>query len=301
MTATMLLSGMPHGPVYAAWHEQQPGSGVAAHYVHLTGFGGDNEINLKNLLNTRQACVRLKTEMGQLFQPLPPDKIPKIVVSFEVEIYYTANRTLDVQQSALYSIDMANCALVSTPSKILKLRSSLGRCDIDLIKKEARGQCDAAAHARASAWSETKLVRPAIPSVDMDKVLANMRAQVQTQSDQLKQQSSIKPQSVQGGQALKADTRTIAGTTCVLHRNAAAQAELCVAHPAQSMTEPLSPYPIPAAHLNGGVPGVLVDVKTPALTLRADHVTWNMSVSADVFSLPSGIDVRNILGVPGWK
>ena len=71
----------------ADWHDQQPGSGVAAHYVRLSGFGGDNEVNSRNLLVTYKACAETQAAFGRPFESLPAQGLPAIVSTHDIEIY----------------------------------------------------------------------------------------------------------------------------------------------------------------------------------------------------------------------
>ena len=284
MVATLLATQA----ALAAWHDQQPGSGVAAHYVRLSGFGGDNVVNNRNLLVTYRACTETQTALGRPFESLPAQGMPAIVSTHEIEIYYSTNRTLTIKQGTLFSIDGKTCALVITPHRFLELRSGAGRCDIDLLKNKAVGNCDASAHAQATGWSGVKQPSASMSAMDLDKVPAQTRVQVRTQLDELRRRSA--PTTPDAG-SHSTETKEVANTGCQVYRNLTVATELCVANPTPTALNPLAPYPIPAAPLNAGIPGILIAAKTPALTLVAQEVRWNLSVSPDLFNLPT--DARN--------
>lgn len=279
-----------------AWHDSHPGSGVAVHYVRLTGYGGDNEVNRKNLIETHKACADTQAAFGKLAKALPPEGVPAVISTQEIEIYYASNRTLTIKQGTLYDIDRGNCALIAIPHRILELRSAAGRCDIDLIKKEARGQCDAAAHERAAASSMTYAPSGKAPAVDLSKVPPQMRAQVEAQLERLKQMPRAQQDAPTAGIAATGQRKTLANTPCEVHRHEALQSMLCIATPAPSPERPLNPYPIPAAPLNGGIPGLLMAAKTPALTLQAQQVLLNLSVPRDLFAIPADVKINSGAG-----
>ena len=279
----------------AAWHDQQPGSGVAAHYVRLSGSGGDNEVNRRNLLVTYKACAETQAAFGRPFESLPAQGLPAIVSTHEIEIYYAANRTLTIKQGTLYSIDSTTCAVVATAHRFLELRSGAGRCDIDVLKNKAVGNCDASAHAQAAAWSGAGQASASMSAVDMGKVPAQMRAQVQVELDRMAKRDA--PASIDGS-IEPIETREVANTVCTVHRNRAVMSELCVANPMPTALNLFTPYPIPPAPLNGGIPGILIAAKTLALTLVAQEVQWNISVSPSLFNIPRNVRVRTMQGRP---
>lgn len=233
----------------AAWHETFLGDGVAVHYVRLTGHGGDNEANRRNVLAMHQGCVDVNTAMGNPSKPLPAGGVPPVVSTKEIEIYYAANRTVTIKQGTLYDIDLTDCALVGTVHHIVEFAWYGGSCDADLIRKQARGFCDAA----ALAASAVAPLRPVSPNLGSE------------------------------------ETRVVAGTPCQVHRFDP-RYERCIAHPGPLQAS--NPNPIPAAPFNGGVRGLLLEANTPALTLRAQEVRMNLSVSNELFLLPPGMKIN---------
>lgn len=292
--AVILLMASRHAE--PAWHDVHPGSDVAVHYVRLTGYGGDNDVNRKNLIDTYRACADLQAGLGKPVKALPPEGAPAVVSTQEIEIYYAANRTLTVKQGALYDIDRGTCALVAIPHRMLELRSAAGRCDIDLIKKEARGQCDASAHERAAALSSASAPDAKVPAIDLGKVPPRMRAQVEAQLERLKQLPGREQTAPAAESPAILQRKTLVNTPCEVHRHEALRSTLCIARLASSPERLLNPYPIPAAPLNGGIPGLLMEAKTPALTLQAQQVQLNLSVSKTLFEIPADVKVKSGTG-----
>lgn len=274
--------------VYAAWHDQLNGSGVAAHYVRLSGHAGDNKVKLQNLIEMREACVRVNRDMGRPVQTFDVNSYPALVTVIDLEIYYSANRTLDVFQSLHHSIDLSSCALEVTAAKKLTLRSGAGKCDVDLVKKTAIGNCDAQAHATALAWqgNTTQLAT----SVDMDKVPSQFREQVIASLKQMQNANSHESQSKELVQPLKQGKRLI-DVDCQVYKHSQLNHEVCIAQPNATSKPGINPYPIPASPLSAGISGILLESKSPALSISAQQVDWNLSVSPDVFKIPTGIQL----------
>ena len=272
---------------HAAWHDEHPGLDLSVHYVHLTGHDGDNVVNRRNLLADHQACVDQHTAFGQPASPLPPSGIPPVIVAEDIEIYYASNRVLTVSQSTIYFIDQADCALKAKSKRMLKWNSVIGRCDIDLSTKKAIGACDEKAQEQAPNSTMAKIAPAKLPAVDLNKLSPQVRAQVAAQLDRLNRL----PQGPAGlyGAALlpTGGYKTIVHYQCTSYRADALRAELCIAHPQSS-------FPIPAAPLNAGIPGLLLDADTPALTLHAQEVRMDMAVSKAIFAIPPGVQVTNV-------
>ncbi|RZI43942.1 hypothetical protein EGT07_00460 [Herbaspirillum sp. HC18] len=273
------------------WHDKFLGADVPVHYVHLTGYGGNNDTNRKNITETHKACFSLHMSLGKPAIPLPPEGVPPIISTQDVELYYASNRTLTFKQGTLYDIDGETCALRASPHKVLELRSSAGRCDIDLIRKEAVGQCDAIAHRRAPASVSPGRDGARVPIVDFSKVPPEMRAKVEEQLAKLKRESGAETGMQPAGTGLR---KTVAGIACEVHRHEPLQSTLCIAKPVPLPDRPLNPYPIPAASLNGGVPGLLVEAETPTLILHAKEVRLNIAVSEDLFAIAPDVKVRPV-------
>ncbi|MHB1232073.1 MAG: hypothetical protein ACYCZQ_05765 [Burkholderiales bacterium] len=273
--------------VHAAWHDEHPGAELQVHFVHLTGYAGDNAVNRRNLLDEHKACVDLNRSLGRPARPLPPDGIPANAHPEDVEIYYSPNRTLTVTKGTLYKINFDTCALTAFPHHRLELHSAIGRCDIDLIQREARGVCDDRAHARAPNTTLAHLAPTEVPPVDLDKVPPAMRAQVAAQLERLKNLPQG-PKNLYGAALVATGAyKDIAGYRCESYRADALKSERCIAHPH-------SPFPIPAASFNAGIPGLLLDMENTGWTLRAQEVRMNIWVSKDLFVVPAGLKMKSI-------
>lgn len=268
----LVLSAAAHAAPVS--RDAYPGS-VLVHYVKLTGHGGDNDEQRRALLLEYEGCVGRNKVLGRAVQPLQADQIPAVRLPVEHEIYYSANRTLSVKRGVLYIIDQANCALRTREHHMQILRSSIGKCDIDVIRNEARGRCDSAAHARASASDSASAADAS--AVDMGKVPSYLRAQVETQIKQTRQQLQ------------RSGTKTVAGHQCTVYRLESGHSEKCVANPP-------SPFAIPAAPFNEGLPGILLAVTQPAMTLEAQQVTLNLRVSENLFTVPAGAKIYSAAG-----
>ena len=270
---TILTAFAPHAG--AAWHDQFAGHDVKSHYVHLTGYGGNNTANLKTLWTEYKACADLHKTLGQPFESLSSDDIPPIVQSEDVEIYYSAVRTVTFVKAIRYQIVPTNCALTHFLYQTLDLRSSIGACEMDLIKKEARGVCNSDAHRHASAASTGPKTAP----IDMSKVPLNMQAQVQAQIDRMAQLRS-KPNS---GPPASGIVKDIAGYPCDVFISVT-NSQKCIAHPK-------SDFVIPGARFNLEKGGLLLEVKSPAMTLTAQEVVMNMTVSESLFAVPEDMKI----------
>lgn len=281
---TVMLPRAAHASI-----DGQTEGSVPVHYVRLTGYGGDNDVNRKNLITDQHACVRVLAAFGRSAKALAPNEVPAVIAVVETEIYYAANRTLTINQGILHAIDDDTCALIEIPHRIAKLASSIGRCDIDLIKKVARGQCDAAQHEQAIA--HTTRVRP--PKVDLDKVPLAMRAQVKAHIERLQQLGQATPEMPEAA-ASEAERKVVAGMPCEVHRNDAVNVALCIASRPASGTRPLVPYPIPIAPYNGGNPGILLETRSPAITQQAQQVRLNISVPRALFMIPADVTIKTI-------
>ena len=238
----------------AAWHDRYPDDGpqLPVHYVHLTGHGGDNDANRANLLARQHACVDMMKVLGKSVKSMSADELPAVISVHDIEIYYAAQRTLTVSQGTLFDINRDDCTVLPVPHHIVHFAWTAGRCDVDLIRKLARGSCDVAS-----------LAGGPLPG------------------------AAVQPR--RPARALDVPGRVVAGVSCQDHRLPLGD-EVCVAEP--DAKDAPNPYPIPPAPLNAGVPGILVEARTRALTLRAREVRLNISVSNQMFALPPGIRVK---------
>jgi len=287
--AAMMLIGLTviAKNTQAAWYEDHQGKDLIVHYVHLTGYGGDNDVNRQNLLLDYQGCVDVHKAFGNLYNPLPSSGIPPIVEAFDMEIYYSSNRVLIVSHSTANLIDFDACALVSHSKRKLELNSVIGSCKIDLNTQKAIGACDEKAQERAPDSTLAKIAPAKIPPIDLNKLPPHMRAKVAAQIDQF---NKLPGGPAGRGALLPAGHKTIKNYPCTIYRANALKTEVCIAHPKSS-------FPIPASLMNGGIPGLLLEVHSPALTLQAQEVKMEMPVAKSIFAIPSGIKVT-IVRVP---
>lgn len=238
----------------AAWHDDHSGSGIAVHYVRLTGYGGDNDVNRRNLVLTQRACVDNHARSGKPFVSVPPSAIPAIVQVHEVEIYYAAQRTVTIQHMTLNDIDFDTCGLLAIVNRVMKITSVAGKCDIDLIRNVALGMCGGS------------LSIPGWPSVLPRRIPAS---------------------------PVGSEYRTIAGTTCRVRVSAMlANWQTCLATAESNPAQQFDPYPVAIAPLNGGEPGLLLETRTPVLTLQAQEVRLNLSVAPALFEIPAGARIN---------
>ena len=242
--------------VHATQQDARQAPELAVHLVHLTGYGGDNTANHNAVIAEYKACAERNAVLKKKTIPLPPDGVPEIPRPIEDDIYYGANRTLTVKQGKLYAIDFDTCELAAHPHHVNELRSDVGVCSIDMIKKEARGQCDDKTYDSGPATS--------IGHMDRSKKL---------------------PQGSNGfGLSATGASKTIANHKCEIYREDKLDIEVCIANPK-------SAFVIPAAGFNATIPGLLLETKTKALTMQANMVNMDLTVSSDFFLVPKDIKI----------
>ena len=252
-----------------------------AHQVHLSGYAGDNTANRNALLSKYKACMDRNAISQKKTSLLPQDGVPEIPQSIEDDIYYSANRTLTVKQGKTYDIDFDTCELVTHLHHVNELRSVAGICSIDMIKKEARGQCDRPAQESVSASGMVPATIKKTPTFDLDKVPPELQATLLAQMERLK----TLPKTSHGiGLPVTGESKIIANYECEIYRNSQLDIEVCVAHPKGS-------FVIPAAGLNATVPGLLLKTKSKALTMQANKVNMDIAVPQDIFFVPADIKI----------
>jgi hypothetical protein len=265
----------------AAWHDRYAGKGLQVHHVQLTGYGGDNANALRNLAAMHEACIQHNRTIARASQPLPAGGLPTWVNAFEIDIYYAANRTLEVKKSFHHSVDPASCALEAKESINLTLFSSAGKCDADVAKKTALGQCDSQQHAKSVVLKANEIsvtTAEALAKMDLSKLPSDQRAKIEASLKTLNIATPVSDSSV---------NRVVAGYQCRSFEDAALNIQRCLAQPSPQIIANLNPYPIPPATLNGKKPGVLLEIKSLAMTVTARAVAYNLAVSPDLFMIPS--------------
>ena len=273
---TLLATVFQHSQ--AALYDEHSGSDLPVHYVYLTGYrtnAAGNEAARRVLLDVHEKCVASNQRRGLPYTRLPPEGVPAIVEPRDIEIYYSSNRSLTVTKSKFHHIDSNTCALQEFPHHQMELLSAIGRCTIDLIKQSARGVCDDQAHARAPNTTMSELLPDTIPAAELNKVPPHLRAEAVSRFELAKGISHV----------LTGEVKTIAGYRCAVHRTA--DTDKCVSNPP-------SPFPIPVSYLNRAIPGLLLETKSPLLTLEAQEVKMNIGVSQSIFMLPKGLKVKSV-------
>ena len=257
LAALLLVAAIQ--PSQAALHDEYPGSDVQVHYVHLVGYSklaSTIEVDRQNLLDSHAGCVEISKKFNRPYKDLPPAGIPALIHPQDMEIYYSSNRTLTVQKGSRLFVDVSTCEIKPKPYHTRELLSAIGRCTIDLVKKEARGVCDVDAHASAP-----DSLRSSLPSdrsmSDLSKVPPHLRAGVLDKYEHTNK-SGVAP-------VLTGEQKLIALYRCNVRRASTLEIERCVSNPASS-------FPIPASFHNGGIPGLLLEIKSPTLNLQAREV-----------------------------
>lgn len=298
LAAALLLAAAQ--PALAAWHDEFPGSAgrdaVHVHRVSLAGHGGDNEVNLRHLIELREACVRLNATMGRPSAALPPGGYPKTVRLINMDIYYASNRTLEVLTSRIYDVDVTDCAVRRNDFNSHTLYSRAGICTMDMNRKTARGHCDAAAHARAVPLQARQ--RP----VSVAGAMAGEGLAEKAPPQYRKQVAAALPappssaQSGAGASTANNEFQSIAGVQCRVYRDDAPgiSMERCMAQPTPQSVAGLNPYPIPPAPLNGMYPGILLALKGSIMTVTAEQLELNLPVSPNLFEVPAGFKLHSI-------
>jgi hypothetical protein len=258
----------------AALSHLHMGSDVTVHYVRLTGYGGDNDANRKQLLADHYACTEHNKFLKKPSAPLSAAAVPAIPQPFDIEVYYSANRILTLVQGKLYYIDDENCKLEAKPHHHIRVNSYAGECNTDLVMKVARGQCDDNAHLHAPVPPPQYSIATERPAMDMTGLPSAISTPVQAQLNAL---------------ATYAGTKTILGMKCSISQAKSLDHEACIAHPPSS-------FVIPAGSINGPIPGLLLELKDRAMTLEAQELGLEKRVSQSLFAVPKGVKVIQLFG-----
>ena len=274
--------------VHAASHDDFLGDGVRFNYVALAGYGGNNDVNRKNLQDTYDACFKQGQLAGRSVKlnELTPDIASKI----SVEIYYTENRTLEILETLNHSINVLDCGVEPFPKKIWTLRSSAGICRADLTKKIAEGMCDFQSHQRATGTG-SRTANQASPSIDLSKIPPHARPQVEAAMKA--NAGSLAAGYASVGFVNTMQTNSVAGMPCQIYLNSSLKQEQCMAALEPTASPQFNPKTVVTWGLNGGLRGVLLQLKSPALTLQAQNVSFNLAVTPSFFDLPAGVKVTS--------
>ena len=236
----------------AAWHDDHPGTGIAAHYVRLKSHGGDNETDRKNLVASYKSCAEGARLAGRT--AAPPLTVPEFVNSSVVETYYTADRSLTVVQGARYSINITSCALVESPYRYANIAALGTECKIDLIRRRVEGFCDKSPTG-SSVGDPLRPLNPLMVPTGEGRSVAGRACQAYA--------SSVLP-----------------------------DFEVCVADPATTADWQMSPAVFFTPPFNSGVPGMLLQARSRLVVKEAEEVQLNISVSPSLFAIPPGFRVN---------
>ncbi|MBJ7311688.1 hypothetical protein ACFOLJ_01860 [Rugamonas sp. CCM 8940] len=141
----MRKAPMPH-QIY-----QRGGVPVAVHRARLDGqqnSPGGEAAALAGLRQLVQQCVASHPGAGASLHP--PTQWPEHVLALREDHYMAANRSITYFNSVAHAVRPDDCALLARPVSRAVLVSSKGSCQIDLLRKTARGVCDAGGHADAA-------------------------------------------------------------------------------------------------------------------------------------------------------
>ncbi len=260
---------------HAAWHDEHSGQDVQAHYVKLTGHGGNNARNRQLLLEEYTACANINPKLGLPVKPLPATGIPDIISSHVIDIYYAPGRTIAVSSGALHTLNRNDCGVEAHEHATLKfLGPEIDTCEVDLIRRKVKGICGTTT---ASTRSQTVL----------SQLPPEKRKEALKQLERVKQTRFVGPSA---GQLPGTGTyRVISGLRCEVYRQPPTGMELCIARPD-------SAFPIPASVYNAAVPGLLLSARSEEImTVTASEVRLGIGLSEKAFAIPSDI-VRKVKG-----
>lgn len=175
---------------------------VTVHYAHLKDDYRDSPGIRSNLADLKQKVAFCMDANRRLGRPVrPPAEFPDQILRVNEFEYSAQNRR--ITYSVAYIARMADdCSLIEAEERNAVLSSVKGECDIDLVRKTARGVCDARAHADAVA-------PPRAPGrAQMDKTMAALAA-----DPRMAEQMAVL-RKLAGPPAAAGPTRSIAGHAC---------------------------------------------------------------------------------------
>ena len=265
---------------------RQAGTRIVQH-VHLNGIGGDNEFQRNSMREQYEACARDNAYAGLPVLPLPNGDVPKIISPDSVDIDYGVNVTMTKFEGELYYLDKSDCGIRSIPHKYALLFSAVGECKIDYLKHTAKGQCDVSRHLNAG----RRLTPDELVAQSFARLTPQQRAVVEKA---LQNQTAVAHNGhVPVSPIVAGEQKRIAGLLCQSYTIASVASKICVANPAGIGS-------IPVSSLNLDKAGLLLESTIPAQTLIADSVRLNQVASANLFSIPSGFTVEEIV-IPNWS
>lgn len=272
--ALWLFTALALSSAEAAWHERFGAGSVPAHHVRLTVVGKDNDLQRRQAEEAYRGCAELNGKLGRPVEPLPPGGIPPVIQSGEMEIYYADRRTATVDTGSLYAIDRRNCALTRTDHATLTIVTDQGLCKVDLRRRTLTGLCETGPAAGAGSPPKVRM------SGDLSKVPPELRPQLHQALSRLEKRGRAPDGTYAPGLAGSGTYKQIAGLRCEIYRHS--DMDKCVAHPQSAFLIPANPY-----HLH--IPGLLLEIRSPATNAAAQSVRLGIQVSERVFQVPEAL------------
>lgn len=273
------------------WYEQVAGNrDLTVQYAHLVGQDTDNAEGRATLQATYEGCATSERLLGRTPVALPPNGIPEIVHTIDLEEYVGHGRTAQIVRHSLYFIDRAKgCALRMVPSAILEIFSAGGSCEVDLIKHRAIGFCE---HRDAQ-----KHPTP-LPNIDWSRIPPQDRAALRARLADFgaaprSPGATLPPSSALAGDMPASARQSVAGVNCAVHARRIGEQvwSVCVTDKESDPRPFLDTVP---ASLNAGRKGLLVAVDNPLVQLHAVQVVPELKVSKMIFEVPSGTIVNGV-------
>jgi hypothetical protein len=267
---------------YAAeptWFEQHRGQDVVVHYVHLTGHLFDNDAQRGFLQIDYDRCVTQHRMTGRPFKPLPPGGLPEVPFPEDHEIYYGENRSVVISSGKTHSIDSVDCSLKLTPNKYMTMPVGSGECSVNLLENTASGICkERKPGANDNAISDRPSSSPRFMG-DLSAVPPARQAEILAWAERI----AARPRAPSTEQST-GEYRSVAGYRCAVYGEVKL-VERCIARPK-------SDFVFPPNSANAFIPGLLLQIRSPGMTMDAQEVTLNMKVSQSLFEIPAGVKVR---------
>lgn len=115
---------------------------VKVHCARMDGYSGTVKSNSElaaGLKKQVSECVK----HGRNAALKPATEFPTYFHGDRTDEYVAANRRIKYFMAVGYGVNINTCGLLTVPIATAELISSKGTCTIDLVKKFAKGQCDA--------------------------------------------------------------------------------------------------------------------------------------------------------------
>jgi hypothetical protein len=235
---------------------------VTVHYVHRK----DEYANTPNLRAMRETlkhavavCVEGNRRLGRPAHP--PAQFPDQVLRVHNFDYSAPNR--NIVYTVSYGVQMADdCSLLESERRGAVLSSTKGECRIDLVDKNAEGECDAAGHADAAPFPRS------LTRAQYDATTAALAADPRfaERMNVVRQLTGVAP-----GTGGPAERLTIAGHVCEIVQPIPGGAGACVSKEGSF---------IPAA----GTEGVVLMGIFGREKIKAVDVKFDMSVDPAIFT-----------------